>query len=267
MSVDTDDEPPSPWNGSQQSQKEIDDAFRMARVFFLAATKLSENNEDILPQEDGEGVKLSVFSVFASLFPDAVGNNGGEVKNKRMRLHFNKIGYQIYGKEQSRRVPSLRAKPGNPGYGFRRARWRDTIADVEDSEHCAKVLRAAGCTEEKVKQVMACVQECRHLWDAVRRPSRPAGPGRPPRRLDNSPHTQPAQSPMKETPAASSGEAGAADPIEPRQISPSERAAEDSKPQGSLGHVLECSPISVSTSGPECSPGLKRCPHPPRRED
>ena len=36
-------------------------------------------------------------------------------KNKRMRLHFNKVGYQIYGKEQSRRVPAVRAKPGNPG--------------------------------------------------------------------------------------------------------------------------------------------------------
>lgn len=36
-----------------------------------------------------------------------------------MRLQFNKIGYEIYDKEQSRRVPAVRAKPGNPGYGFR----------------------------------------------------------------------------------------------------------------------------------------------------
>ena len=40
-------------------------------------------------------------------------------KNKRMRLHFNKIGYSMYGKEQSRRVPSLvmpslRARPHVP---------------------------------------------------------------------------------------------------------------------------------------------------------
>jgi len=58
-----------------------------------------------------------------------------------MRLHFNKIGYQIYGKEQSRRVPSHRAKPGNPGYGFRLARWRDTLDNAEDSSHCEGLLR------------------------------------------------------------------------------------------------------------------------------
>jgi hypothetical protein len=61
--------------------------------------------------------------------------------NKRMRLHFNKIGYQIYGKEQSRRVPSARAKPGNPGYGFRQARWRDTLNDESDRLHCEALLR------------------------------------------------------------------------------------------------------------------------------
>jgi hypothetical protein len=67
-----------------------------------------------------------------------------------MRLQFNKIGYEIYEKEQSRRVPAVRAsrhlhcrppadqltgrrrvqvraKPGNPGYGFRRAKWRNTM--------------------------------------------------------------------------------------------------------------------------------------------
>jgi hypothetical protein len=40
-------------------------------------------------------------------------------KGGLMRLQFNKIGYEIYDKEQSRRVPAVRAKPGNPGYGFR----------------------------------------------------------------------------------------------------------------------------------------------------
>jgi hypothetical protein len=43
-------------------------------------------------------------------------------KHGLMRLQFNKIGYEMYDKEQSRRVPAVRAKPGNPGYGFRRAR-------------------------------------------------------------------------------------------------------------------------------------------------
>eukprot|EP00287_Rhodomonas_sp_CCMP768_P007697 CAMPEP_0196725422 /NCGR_PEP_ID=MMETSP1091-20130531/7004_1 /TAXON_ID=302021 /ORGANISM="Rhodomonas sp., Strain CCMP768" /LENGTH=367 /DNA_ID=CAMNT_0042067713 /DNA_START=173 /DNA_END=1276 /DNA_ORIENTATION=- len=184
------------WNGSHSLGLEVDDAFRMAKVFFHAATKLSENNEDILPQEDGEDMKLSVFSVFASLFPDTVGSSGGGVKNKRMRLHFNKIGYQIYGKEQSRRVPSLRAKPGNPGYGFRRARWRDAVSDSEDRSHCQTVLRAAGCSEDKIEQVMVSVQECRHMWDAVRRPSRPAGPGRP-RRAEGSPFNGSMKSPAK----------------------------------------------------------------------
>jgi len=164
-----------------------DDSFsRLAKMFFLASTKLSENNEDILPQEDGEGAKLSVFSVFANLFPETVGANGTGAKNKRMRLHFNKIGYQIYGKEQSRRVPSLRAKPGNPGYGFRRARWRDTVSSSEDSDHCEKILKDFGCDGQRIDQVKSHIQECRHLWDSVRRPSRPAGPGRP-RRVDAQP--------------------------------------------------------------------------------
>lgn len=61
-------------------------------------------------------------------------------KNKRMRLHFNQVGYSIYGKEQSRRVPAVRAKPGNPGYGFRQARWRDTLESLEDKTHCDKVV-------------------------------------------------------------------------------------------------------------------------------
>ena len=41
----------------------------MARLFFRAATKLSEDQEDILPQEDSENLKLSVFYVFSGLFP------------------------------------------------------------------------------------------------------------------------------------------------------------------------------------------------------
>jgi len=112
---------------------------RLAWYFFKATTRLSSDNEDILPQEDSEDMKLSVFTTFADLFSDVVGENGAGAKNKRMRLHFNKVGYQIYGKEQSRRVPAVRAKPGNPGYGFRRARWRDTEADKEDRAHCQKV--------------------------------------------------------------------------------------------------------------------------------
>lgn len=100
-----------------------------------------------------------------------------------MRLHFNKIGYKIYGKEQSRRVPSHRAKPGNPGYGFRLARWRDTLRDEEDRVHCEHTLRSIACSEEFIERVKAVVQEYHDKWERVRRPSRPAGPGRP-RRLE-----------------------------------------------------------------------------------
>ena len=78
-----------------------DGVYTLARAFFQAATKASGDSEDILPQEvtaprlprpcgqlleltselprasqDGEESKLSVFYVFAELFPDAVGENG-----------------------------------------------------------------------------------------------------------------------------------------------------------------------------------------------
>jgi hypothetical protein len=156
---------------------------RLARSFFVATTKVSTDNEDILPQEDSDEIRLSVFTIFSGLFPETVGEHGAGAKNKRLRLHFNKIGYQMYSKEQSRRVPAVRAKPGNPGYGFRRARWRDTICQESDRQHCLRVLREAGCTEERITQVVHKVQETCLLWDSIRRPSRPAGPGRP-RRSD-----------------------------------------------------------------------------------
>ena len=107
---------------------------------------------------------------------------------------------------QSRRVPALRAKPGNPGYGFRRARWRDTVADPADAAHCEEVripscrlpghasagslsparrpnrsasepavpqvLRRAGFDGPTVDRVRARVQEVADRWNA--------GPPRPP---------------------------------------------------------------------------------------
>ena len=76
-----------------------------------------------------------------------------------MRLHFNRIGYSLYGKEQSRRVPSLRAKPGNPGYGFRRARWRDTLENEDDRDRCRAVLREAGLQDERIQTIQERVQE------------------------------------------------------------------------------------------------------------
>jgi hypothetical protein len=99
--------------------------------------------------------------------------------NKRMRLHFNKIGYKMYGKEQSRRVPSHNAKPGNPGYGFRRARWRDTLHNEQDRIHCENMLKSISCDGEQIERVKKAVQEYQQKWEIVRRPSRPAGPGRP----------------------------------------------------------------------------------------
>ena len=97
---------------------------------------------------------------------------------KTMRLHFNKIGYQMYGKEQSRRVPAHRAKQG-AGYGFRRARWRNAMTDEEDRSHCETALRSIGCSGPFIDRVKTVVQQFHDDWEKVRRPSRPAGPGRP----------------------------------------------------------------------------------------
>lgn len=160
---------------------------RLAEAFFQATTKESVDNEDILPQEDSDECALSVFGIFSACFPEAVGPGGAGANNKRMRLHFNKIGYQLYGKEQSRRVPAVRAKPGNPGYGFRRARWRDTVDDQEDSKHCEEVLREVKCSEQRIVEVKEKIQDICREWDNVRRPSRPAGPGRPRRPDEASP--------------------------------------------------------------------------------
>jgi len=203
-------------------------------------------------------MKLSVFGVFAELFPEAVGEHGASAKNKRLRLHFNKVGYSIYGKEQSRRVPSLRAKPGNPGYGFRRARWRDTVDDATDGKHCSKILSDAGFDLEKVNKVKERIQEVRHLWDAIRRPSRPAGPGRP-RRME----------PMRMLGSSvPHDDLAVADPAEPRQTSPTlqEISSQTKSPQG----VTACGAPGHTASGIEthpamrspcvqASPSLKRC--------
>ena len=85
-----------------------------------------------------------------------------------MRLHFNRIGYSLYGKEQSRRVPSLRAKPGNPGYGFRRARWRDTLENEDDRDRCRAVLREAGLQDERIQTIQERVQEVSDVFTARR---------------------------------------------------------------------------------------------------
>ena len=96
-----------------------------------------------------------------------------------MRLQFNKIGYEMYDKEQSRRVPAVRAKPGNPGYGFRRARWRDTCVAGEDRKICETIFKSLGVNVERIDRIKKRVHDFKVEWDAVRRPSRPAGPGRP----------------------------------------------------------------------------------------
>ena len=75
------------------------------------------------------------------LAADTGDNTGNRSFNKRDRLRFNKIGYQFYRKDQSRRVPSFKAKPGNPGYGFRQACWRNVIHDEEDRLHSETLLR------------------------------------------------------------------------------------------------------------------------------
>eukprot|EP00284_Hemiselmis_tepida_P005966 CAMPEP_0174931960 /NCGR_PEP_ID=MMETSP1355-20121228/35445_1 /TAXON_ID=464990 /ORGANISM="Hemiselmis tepida, Strain CCMP443" /LENGTH=541 /DNA_ID=CAMNT_0016178357 /DNA_START=113 /DNA_END=1735 /DNA_ORIENTATION=+ len=157
-------------------------AVQVARAFFAACTKLSDNIEDILPQEDAPDRNLSVFRAFSELFPEYANDKdrpGSAAKNGLMRLQFNKIGYEIYDKEQSRRVPAVRAKPGNPGYGFRRARWRDTMTPGKDKDTCERVLTALGVNGERLDRIKSRVEAFKAEWDLVRRPSRPAGPGRP----------------------------------------------------------------------------------------
>ena len=154
----------------------------VARAFFHAATKLSDDDEDILPQEDGADQKLSVYYLFSELFPEHVVSKdctGLTAKTGLTRLQFNKLGYEIYVKEQSRRVPAPRAKPGNPGYGFRRARWRNAHDGGEDQGTMQETLLAIGLSKARCDYVRMRVDQFRIAWDQARRPSRPAGPGRP----------------------------------------------------------------------------------------
>mmetsp|Transcript_47066 Transcript_47066/g.114676 ORF Transcript_47066/g.114676 Transcript_47066/m.114676 type:complete len:491 (+) Transcript_47066:255-1727(+) len=155
-------------------------AVQVARAFFQACTKLSDDNEDILPQEDG-AERLSVFCLFSELFPEFANDKERPESGKHglMRLQFNKIGYEMYDKEQSRRVPAVRAKPGNPGYGFRRARWRDAYGEGEDARICETIMRSLGVNNERLERIKKRVNDFKIEWDVVRRPSRPAGPGRP----------------------------------------------------------------------------------------
>ena len=155
----------------------------LAEAFLVATTKLSNSREDILPQEDSEDMQLSVFNVFEMLFPQAVSEQDpAEDGNRLSRKDFNRIGYSIYKKKQSRRVPARRGKPGNPGYGFGGARWRNTSDQDEDRQHSERVLRAAGCSEERIQSVQKKVQEACKSWDLIRGPVRPGGPGRPRKR-------------------------------------------------------------------------------------
>jgi hypothetical protein len=85
----------------------------------------------------------------------------------------------MYDKEQSRRVPAVRAKPGNPGYGFRRARWRNTMEPGDDRRYCESILRSMEVSQERIDRIRRRIADFRDEWDNVRRPSRPAGPGRP----------------------------------------------------------------------------------------
>ena len=84
-----------------------------------------------------------------------------------------------------------------PGYGFRRARWRDTLDEEIDRKHCEQVLREVSCAEDRIREVKARVQDICKAWDIVRRPSRPAGPGRP-RRPDESPQLSAIPTPITE---------------------------------------------------------------------
>ena len=154
----------------------------VARAFFHATTKHSDDDEDILPQEDSLDVKLSVYGLFSELFPEhVVSKECGAITGKTglTRLQFNKLGYEMYVKEQSRRVPAPRAKPGNPGYGFRRAKWRNVSDGAEDQGTMQETLQAIGIPRARCDYVRLRVDQTRVAWEQARRPSRPAGPGRP----------------------------------------------------------------------------------------
>ena len=124
---------------------------------------------------------LSVFSLFAQLFPEhvKVKLRDPNVRSGLTRLQFNKLGYAMYAKEQSRRVPAPHAKPGNPGYGFKRARWRSPFQNTEDERILRETMISIGITPDRCEHVRHRVDEYRTAWDHERRPSRPAGPGRP----------------------------------------------------------------------------------------
>ena len=83
---------------------------RIAQEFFDATTRLSTDREDILAQEGGHDANHSVFSAFAQLFLVIAGASSAGMHNRRMHLHCNQIGYTIYLKEQSRRVPNHKGK-------------------------------------------------------------------------------------------------------------------------------------------------------------
>jgi hypothetical protein len=156
----------------------------VAKAFFQAVTKPSDNVDDILPQEDGES-RLSVYSLFSELFPEYVKDRISSLSNVQnashglTRLQFNKLGYEIYVKEQSRRVPSPHAKPGNPGYGFRQAKWRNTSEDINDRILMFEILTSVSIPSERCEAIRKRVEEFRKAWDLERRPCRCPGPGRP----------------------------------------------------------------------------------------
>ena len=112
-----------------------------------------------------------MFRVFSLQFPEVVGcGDSGVGACKLMRMHFNKIGFSIYGKEQSRRVPSRTDSTGSrSGYGFRRARWRDVLNDADDSLCCEALLRTLQCDETRIRHIKAVVDEFRRTWEEVRR--------------------------------------------------------------------------------------------------
>eukprot|EP00961_Rhodomonas_salina_P120067 1615784-Rhodomonas_salina.2 len=141
-------------------------AVKVARAFFHACTKHSDDREDILPQEDGPDCQLSVYSIFADLFPQYAGSG----KDGLLRLRFNKIGYELYEKGQSRRVPASKAKPGNPGYGFRLARWRNPLYNGEDNRICDLAFSSVGISPAKIEDIKARINQVRKEWDDVRRP-------------------------------------------------------------------------------------------------
>ena len=68
---------------------------------------------------------------------------------------------------------------GVAGYGFAHARWRDFTNDPDDNHICDASFAQIGVSKDRVAQIKKRISSLLVGWEQNRRPSNPAGPGRP----------------------------------------------------------------------------------------